>query len=240
MREAVYVLDGLLDNQNISRPFEHSTDTGGFTEVLFGLCYLLGISFQPHFKDLKDQRLYCFDRKGTGYPELFSTERIDELLLNEQWDDMIRLVSSLKEGLIKPHIIVKKLHAQETFTKLSKALVYLGRIVKSTYILRYLHDEELRYAVRKQLNRGEGRHRLARYVFFADQGAFKTNDYEEMMNKGSCLSFVSNAIVVWNTEQMQRVYEILKEKGCKIREEDMGRVLPLSTKEILVHGQYSF
>lgn len=240
VREAVYVLDGLLDNQNISRPFEHSTDTAGFTEVLFALCYLLGISFQPHFKDLKDQQLYCFDRKVTGHPELFSTEKIDEDLLNEQWDDIIRLVCSLKQGLIKPHIIIKKLQAQETFTKLSKALVHLGRIVKSTYILRYLHDKELRYAVRKQLNRGESRHTLARYVFFADQGAFKTNDYEEMMNKASCLSFVSNAMVLWNTEQMQKVYKTLKQKGFKIDEEDMARVLPLSTKNILVHGQYSF
>ena len=240
VREAVYVLDGLLDNQDISRPFEHSTDTAGFTEVLFALCYLLGISFQPHFKDLKDQQLYCFDRKATGYKELFSQEKIDEDLLCEQWDDIIRLVYSLKQGLIKPHIVVKKLHAQETFTKLAKALVHLGRIVKSTYILRYLHDTELRYAVRKQLNRGESRHTLARYVFFADQGSFKTNDYEEMMNKASCLSFVSNAMVLWNTEKMQKVYETLAQKGFKVDEEDMARVLPLSTKNILVHGQYSF
>lgn len=240
VREAVYVLDGLLDNQDIARPFEHSTDTAGFTEVLFGLCYLLGISFQPHFKDLKDQQLYCFDRKATGYKELFSQEKIDEDLLCEQWDDIVRLVCSLKQGLIKPHIIVKKLHAQETFTKLAKALVHLGRIVKSTYILRYLHDTELRYAVRKQLNRGESRHTLARYVFFADQGSFKTNDYEEMMNKASCLSFVSNAMVLWNTEKMQKVYETLAQKGFKVEKEDMARVLPLSTKNILVHGQYSF
>lgn len=240
VREAAYVLDGLLDNQNISRPFEHSTDSAGFTEVLFALCYLLGISFQPHFKDLKDQQLYCFDRKATSYQELFSKEKIDEALICEQWDDIIRLVCSLKKGLIKSHIIIQKLHAQETFTKLAKALVHLGRIIKSTYILRYLHDDKLRYAVRQQLNRGESRHTLARYVFFADQGSFKTNDYEEMMNKSSCLSFVSNAMVLWNTEQMEKVYETLKQKGYKIYEEDMARVLPLSTKNILVHGQYSF
>ena len=112
--------------------------------------------------------------------------------------------------------------------------------MKSTYILRYFHDRDLRYAVRKQLNRGESRHALARYVFFADQGAFKTNDYEEIMNKASCLSFASNAMVLWNTEQMQKVYEILGQKGVKVAQEDMARVLPLSTKNILVHGQYNF
>jgi TnpA family transposase len=229
-----------LDNQAIVRPFEHSTDTAGFTEIMFALCYLLGISFQPYFKDIKDQQLYSFDRKKTKIPTLFSTEKVHEELIWEQWDDMIRLVCSLKKGLIKPHIIIKKLHAQEGLTKIAKALVHLGRIIKTTYILRYLHDEQLRYVVRKQLNKGESRHTLARYVFFADQGAFKTNDYEEMMNKASSLSFISNAMVLHNTEQMQMIYEDLTTKGKKIDIEDMKRILPLSTKNILIHGTYSF
>ena len=93
--------------------------------------------------------------------------------------------------------------------------MHLGRIIKTTYILCYLHDEKLRYAVRKQLNKSESRHNLARYVFFADQGAFKTNDYEEMMNKASSLSFISNAIVLYNTEQMEMIYEKLTAKGKK-------------------------
>ena len=39
-----------------------------------------------------------------------------------------------------------------------------------------------------QLNRGEGRHQLARRLFFANQGAFQTGDYDEIMNKATCLS----------------------------------------------------
>ena len=49
-REAVYVLDGLLENDTILRPPEHSTDTHGYTEHLFGLCYLLGFSFMPRMR----------------------------------------------------------------------------------------------------------------------------------------------------------------------------------------------
>ncbi|WHA07752.1 hypothetical protein N3Z16_10420 (plasmid) [Candidatus Megaera polyxenophila] len=33
---------------------------------------------------------------------------------------------------------------------------------------------------------------------------------------------------------------MLNQKGFKVDEEDMARVLPLSTKNTLVHGQYSF
>jgi len=36
-------------------------------------------------------------------------------------------------------------------------------------------------------------------LFFANQGAFQTGDYDEIMNKATCLSLLSNAVVVWNT-----------------------------------------
>lgn len=242
LREASYVLDGLLDNQSLIRPTEHSTDTHGFTEILFGLMFLLGISFQPHFRDLKDQQLYCLDRKSIAkeYRELLSQEKINVELIYEQWDDIIRLVYSLKKLYIQAYLIIQKLSNQQSSTKLAKALMHLGRLVKTIYILRYFHDKELRYAVRLQLNKGELRHSLARYIFFADQGAFKTNDYQEIMNKASCLSFVSNAIVLWNTEKMQNIYEILENKGYQLHKEDMTKISPISFKNILIHGTYHF
>ena len=38
-REALYLLDGLLENDTVLRQREHYTDTHGFTEQLFGLCF---------------------------------------------------------------------------------------------------------------------------------------------------------------------------------------------------------
>lgn len=242
VREALYVLEGFLDNQSILQCNIHSTDTHGFTEILFAMMYLLGISFQPHFKDLKDQQLYCFDRKNIQkeYIKMFSTERVSEELIGEQWDDIIRLVYSLRQRLIKPHIILQKLSNQHGATKLAKALTHLGRIVKTIYILRYLHDKDMRRSVRLQLNRLESRHSLVRSIFFADQGAFKTNNYTELMNKSSCLSFVSNAIVLHNTIDKQDIYELLKTKGYLLIEEDMARISPLSSTNIVLHGIYNF
>jgi TnpA family transposase len=37
-REALYVLDGLLDNNTILQIREHTTDTHGYTEIVFALC----------------------------------------------------------------------------------------------------------------------------------------------------------------------------------------------------------
>src|SRR5437764_1461456 len=81
----------------------------------------------------------------------------------------------------------------------------LGRVVKTIYILHDLHEEDVRRRVQLQLNRGESRHDLARWLFFANQEEFRTGDYEELMNKSGCLILLSNAVLVWNTVRMGEV-----------------------------------
>ncbi len=56
--------------------------------------------------------------------------------------------------------------------RLAKALTMLGRVLKTIYILKYFNEEDLRHRVQLQLNRGEHRHGLARWISFADQGEF--------------------------------------------------------------------
>jgi len=65
VRESTYVLDGLL-YQDAPPIKEHYVDTGGFTELLFGLFMLLGFRFAPRLRDLSDQTLYR-PRKHTDY-----------------------------------------------------------------------------------------------------------------------------------------------------------------------------
>ena len=80
----------------------------------------------------------------------------------------------------------------------------LGRVVKT------INEEDFRNQVQLQLNRREHRHSLAGWIFFADQGEFRTGNYHEIMNKASCLNLVSNAILVWNTLQIARIVETLR------------------------------
>src|SRR6266704_792229 len=65
-REALSVLDGLLANNTILQIREHTTDTHGYTEIVFALCHLLGFYFMPRIRDLKDQQVYRMDR-GVDY-----------------------------------------------------------------------------------------------------------------------------------------------------------------------------
>ena len=49
-REAAYVIDGLMHNDVIKSDI-HSTDTHGYSEIIFGALHLLGFSFAPRIKN---------------------------------------------------------------------------------------------------------------------------------------------------------------------------------------------
>jgi TnpA family transposase len=59
VRDATYVLDGLLYHESDLRIEEHYTDTSGFTDHVFAMMHLLGFSFAPRIRDLPDKRLLC-------------------------------------------------------------------------------------------------------------------------------------------------------------------------------------
>jgi len=238
-REALYVLDGLLENNTILKIREHTTDTHGYTEIIFALCHLLGFYFMPRIRDLKDQQLYRVE-KGGDYGELapLLNKTVDLNIIEEQWESMIRVAISLKKRTAPAHIIVQRLTNSFPSDRLSKAFTNLGRIIKTEYILRYLTDPKLRRTVQLQLNKGEYRHKLPRWVFFANQGEFCTGDYEEIMNKASCLSLVSNAILYWNTLKIDKIVGSLRGRGEKIEDDTLSHISLLPFKHVLPNGTY--
>jgi TnpA family transposase len=238
-REAGYVLAGILENDTVLPIREHTSDTHGFTEHLFGLCALLGIQFMPRLKDLSDQVLSGIDRAadyGPLQPLFRNTVNLD--LIAEQWDELVRLAASLKDRLSPAHVVMQRLINAPAADRRASALSHLGRLVKTVHILRYIHEEPLRQAIQLQLNRGEFRHILAKWLFFANQGELRSGDYEEVMNKASCLSLLSNAVLVWNTVQMTRILARLRAAGQQVADGDLARVSPLAHAHVIASGSY--
>jgi len=126
---------------------------------------------------------------------------------------LLRVAYSVKKRTTPAHIVVQRLTSKGPADRLTKAFINLGRIIKTEYIKRYLTDPALRRTVQSQLNKGEYRHKLPRWIFFAEQGEFTTSDYTEIMNKASCLSLVSNAILMWNTIKADSTIEQLRAQG---------------------------
>ena len=102
-------------------------------------------------------------------------------LIKEQCYEIVKTVTSMKNRLCLAHEIIKMLSKDSD--RLSKAFIHFGRLVKTQYILRYITDK------------GEHRHYLLMWIFFANQATFTIRNYGAVMNKASCLSLVSNTVL---------------------------------------------
>ena len=164
--------------------------------------------------------------------------RINMELILEQWDQLVRLAASLKDRLTPAHVVIQRLANANASDRLAGALTQLGRLMKTIHILRYIQEAPLRDAIQLQLNRGEFRHILAKSLFFANWGSFRSGDYEEVMNKASCLSLLSNAVLVWNTVHIARIVAQLRAAGHDVNDDDLARVSPLMHAHVIPNGSY--
>ncbi|MHB1872635.1 MAG: Tn3 family transposase [Steroidobacteraceae bacterium] len=164
--------------------------------------------------------------------------RINVELIVEQWDQLVRLAASLKDRLTPAHVVMQRLANANASDRLAGALSQLGRLMKTLHILRYIQEEPMRDAIQLQLNRGEFRHILAKSLFFANWGSFRSGDYEEVMNKASCLSLLSNAVLVWNTVHIGRIVDQLRAAGHEVKNKDLARVSPLAHAHVIPNGSY--
>jgi Tn3 transposase DDE domain len=81
---------------------------------------------------------------------------------------------------------------------------------------------------------------VGRCLFFANRGEFRSGDAEEIMNKASSLSLLSNAVLVWNTLRISEILNQLRAAGHTIANQDLARVSPLMHTHVIPNGTYRF
>ncbi len=241
VRESLYILDGLLEQQTSLQPVEIMSDTAGYTDIVFGLFWLLGYQFSPRLADMGGMRFWRMDRQADyGVLNSLARHRVKTSLIVDNWDDLLRIAGSLKFGTVSASGLMRMLQRKRRPSTLAKAIGELGRIAKTLYLLNYIDDEAYRRRVRTQLNRGEGRHRIARSVFHGRRGEIRKRYREGQEDHLGALGLVVNILVLWNTFYMDAALNHLREKGEPVLPEDVARLSPLATKHINFLGRYEF
>ena len=103
-----------------------------------------------------------------------------------------------------------------------------------------LDDENKRRSTLSQLNRGEGRHSLARAIFHGKRGELRQRYREGHEDQLGALGLVLNVIVLWNTIYVEAALKQLRLEGYPVREADVARLSPLVHDHINMLGRYSF
>ncbi len=91
-----------------------------------------------------------------------------------------------------------------------------------------------------QLNRGEGRHQLARAVFHGKRGELRQRYREDQEDQLGALGLVVNVIVLWNTLYTDAALAQLRAEGHQVGDEDVARLSPLGFEHINMLGRYAF
>ena len=239
-RDAIHVLDGLLHHETDLNIEEHYTDTAGYTDQIFGLTHLLGFKFAPRIRDLSDSKLFTID-KASEYPKLEAILRgqINTKVIKENYEDVLRLAHSIREGTVSASLIMGKLGSYSRQNSLATALREMGRIEKTIFILNYISDESLRRKIQRGLNKGEAMNGLARAIFFGKQGELRERTIQHQLQRASALNIIINAISIWNTLHLTKAVEYQKRTGS-FNEELLHHMSPLGWEHINLLGEYHF
>lgn len=235
VRDALHVLDGLLYHLSDLRIKEHYTDTAGYTEQVFALCFLLGFRFAPRIRDLGETRLYT-PETGSAYGLLEPLVALR--LIRDHWDELRRLTTSIKAGSVTASLILTKLASYPRQNGLALALRELGRVQRTLFTLEWLRDPELRRRVLAGLNKGESLHSLKRAVAFHRNGEIRDRSFEAQSNRASGLNLVVMAISVWNTVYLGRVVDALRAEGTTVPDDVLAHISPLGWEHIGLTGDY--
>lgn len=239
-RDAVHVIDGLLHHESDLTIEEHYTDTAGYTDQVFGLSHLLGFRFAPRLRDISDAKLYTIS-PPSDFPNIKGLLRgkINTNVIKENFDDVLRLAHSIREGRVSGSLIMGKLGSYARQNKIATALREIGRIEKTIFILDYITNETLRRRIHRGLNKGEAMNGLARALFFGKRGEFRERGLQDQLQRASALNILINAISVWNTVYLSEATKEFKNRN-NLSEELLPHISPLGWEHINFLGEYKF
>jgi len=241
VRDSLYILEGLLEQQTSLNPLEIMADTAGTSDLVFGLFWLLGYQFSPRIADIGEARFWRMNTEAEyGALNGLACHRVNSDLITTHWDDMLRVAGSLKVGMVHATDLMRTLQAGGRPSALARAIGEVGRIAKTLYLLGYIDDENYRRRILTQLNRGEGRHAVARVIFHGQRGELRQRYREGQEDQLGALGLVLNAVILWNTTYMQDALEVLRGAGKDVLDADVARLSPLLSQHINFSGTYHF
>lgn len=240
-RDSLHALDVALSLDHGQRPDILISDTGAYSDLMFGLCQPLLIDYRPELADMPDQRAWRVDRKADYGPlNAAARGRLDLRKIQRHWPDILRVVASIYTGAVRAYDVTRVLQREGNPTPLGEAIQHYGRIFKSLHILQLIDDESYRRDVKWIRNLQEGRHALARKVFHGSKGELYQRYREGMEDQLGALGLVLNCIVLWNTVYINAALEQLRAAGYPVLDDDVRRLHPFMRRHLAVQGDYSF
>ena len=238
--EVAAMMEGVLRHCTDMTVEKNYVDTHGQSEVAFAFSYLLGFQLLPRLKAINKQKLYQPEVGASGqYPEIqpILTRPINWDLIAQQYDEMVKYATALRLGTADSESILRRFTRSNAQHPTYAALCELGRAVKTIFLCRYLHSEDLRREIHEGLNVVENWNSANSFIFYGKSGEVATNRLEDQEISVLALHLLQLSLVYVNTLMIQTVME---EPGWKRRltAEDRRGLTPLFYVHVNPYGRF--
>src|ERR1019366_3377581 len=208
--EVASMIEGVIRHCTEMEIDRQYVDTHGQSVVAFAFARMLGFQLLPRLKAIHKQRLYRPDiGQPDAYPnlQLVLTRPIDWDLIRRQYDEIVKYTTALRMGTAEAEVILRRFTRNNVQHPTYKALAELGKVVKTTFLCRYLHDEALRREINDGLNVIEHWNGANDFVFFARRGELSSNRREDHELSMLSLHLLQNCMVYINTLMVQQILD---------------------------------
>ena len=237
--EAVYIIEGLLQNDSDIQPSTIHADTQGQSTPVFALSHLLGIKLMPRIRNWQDL-IFSRPDKETVYQHIDSLfkDTINWSLILNHWQDLLKVVLSIQAGKISSEVLLRKLSNYSRKNRLYQAFRELGRVVRTVFLLQFISDKELRQQITAATNKVESYHGFSKWFFFGGEGVIGRNDPEQQEKLIKYNDLVANAAIFHNVVDLTEVWQQLLHEGYLLDRNDLAALSPYMTSNIKRFGDY--
>ena len=236
--EVIAMIEGFINHHTEMDIEKQYVDSHGQSLLAFAICYLLGLQLLPRLKGIYSKKLY---RPYKGQPDTYSnlqyvmSRPIDWDLIRNQYDEMIKYVTAIKENMASVESILKRFTQYNIKHPTYRAFLELGRVARTIFICDYLENVSLRQEIHEGLNIIELWNGINDFIFFGKGGEFATNRRFNQEISIQCLHMLQNSMVYFNTLIIQ---EILQNTDLleKMTKEDFRGLTPLFCNHINPYG----
>ena len=238
--EVAFMLEGLLRHSTEMEVEKNYVDSGGQSEVGFAFCHLLGFHLLPRLKGIHRQKLYRpFAGQSNIYPHLQTIlERpIRWPLIRQQYDQMIKYATALRLGTADAETILKRFTRSNFQHPTYRAMVELGKAIKTVFLCQYLREEALRREINDGLQVIENWNSANDFIFFGKGGEMATNRLEAQELAMLSLHLLQISLVYINTLMIQQV---LADQAWldRMEADDLRALTPLIYAHVNPYGTF--
>ena len=118
---------------------------------------------------------------------------------------MIKYTTALPLGTAEPEAILRRFTRDNVQHPTYRALAELGHAIKTIFLCRYLHEEDLRREIHDGLNVVETWNRVNSFIFYGKSGEIATNRLDDQEIAVLSLHLLQACLIYINTLMLQQV-----------------------------------